>query len=52
MRPYEFEQLVCDHYSRLGYRASTTAQTGDYGICRMIPFAGVSSFSLVVKTNI
>ncbi len=32
MRPYEFEQLVCGHYSRLGYRASTTAQTGDYGI--------------------
>ncbi len=32
MKPYEFEQLVRNHYSRLGYRAETTALTGDYGI--------------------
>ncbi|MFR2062454.1 MAG: restriction endonuclease [Alistipes sp.] len=32
MKPYEFEQLVCDHYNRMGYRATTTSLTGDYGV--------------------
>lgn len=29
MKPYEFEQLVCDHYRQKGYRVQTTsASTG------------------------
>lgn len=32
MKPYEFEQLVCDHYRQKGYRAQTTSASNDYGI--------------------
>ena len=31
MKPYEFEQLVCDHWQK-GYRAQTTSASNDYGI--------------------
>ena len=32
MKPYEFEQLVCDHYRQKGYRVQTTSASNDYGI--------------------
>lgn len=32
MKPSEFEELVCDHYRRKGYRAQTTSVSNDYGI--------------------
>ncbi len=32
MRPYEFEQLVCEHFRSRGYRAKATAASGDYGV--------------------
>lgn len=32
MKPYEFEQLVCDHYRQKGYRAQTTSVSNDYGV--------------------
>lgn len=30
MKPYEFEQLVCDHYRQKGYRVQTTSASNDY----------------------
>lgn len=32
MKPYEFEQFVCDHYRQEGYRTQVTSATGDYGV--------------------
>lgn len=32
MKPYEFEQLVCDHYRQKGYRVQTTSASNDYGM--------------------
>lgn len=32
MKPYEFEQLVSEHFRDQGYRAEVTAASGDYGV--------------------
>lgn len=36
MKPYEFEQFVCDHYRQEGYRTQVTSATGDYGVGQLI----------------
>lgn len=32
MRPFEYEQYVCEYYQQRGYAAFTTQQSGDYGV--------------------